>query len=162
MVSAVLESALLRTWSNAVLLSATPASCVTLQPPCLQFPELVQLCALVPSPSRRGSCLEGTFLVPLVAGLLLNTVLKCWFSLLLPLDYSVHKSYHRICHVCFLFSDRLSPFDCEGRICSLLNIFTNSTFIQQKFWHILGTVNKEAKVPDFTKLTFLVGKNRQT
>lgn len=52
----------------------------------------MQLCGLVPSPSRRGSCLEGTFLVPLVAGLLLNTVLKCWFSLLLPLDYSVHKS----------------------------------------------------------------------
>lgn len=149
MVSAILESALLRTWSNAVLLSATPASCVTLQPPVFAvsraraalWPRSFSLLGVrIPSAplSRRGSCLEGTFLVPLVAGLLNWTqCLNVGFSLLLP-------------------------FDCEGRICSLLNIFTNSTFIQQKFWHILGTVNKEAKVPDFTKLTFLVGKNRQT
>lgn len=104
MVSAVLESALLRTWSNAVLLSATPASCVTLQPPVFAvsraraalWPRSFSLLGVrIPSAplSRRGSCLEGTFLVPLVAGLLNWTqCLNVGFSLLLPLDYSVHKS----------------------------------------------------------------------
>lgn len=113
MVSAVLESALLRTWSNVVLLSATPASCVMLWPPMFAvsraraalWPHSFSLLGVrIPSAplSRRGSCLEGTFLVPLVAGLLLDSVLKCWFSLLLPLDYSVHKSIIEFaCHVSF-------------------------------------------------------------